>query len=63
MSKNNSEIHPLDNTKLTTLWAFTESTLGGILHALRIPFTGLFVGSASVFFISLIAQYSKNKNQ
>lgn len=53
----------LDVNKLTALWAFSESTLGGILHALRIPFTGLFIGSAAVFFISLIAQKSKSKNE
>lgn len=53
----------IDVKKITAIWAFSESTLGGILHALRIPFTGLFVGSASVFFISLLAQNSKLKSQ
>ncbi|MEW6005299.1 MAG: hypothetical protein AB1695_08295 [Stygiobacter sp.] len=63
MSSDSSKKLSLDVKKLTALWAFSESTLGGILHALRIPFTGLFVGSASVFFISLIAQNSKSKTQ
>ena len=48
-------------TKLILLWAFSESALGGMLHALRIPLTGLFVGGSAVIFISLIAHYSKNK--
>lgn len=58
-----SSFSSINVKKLTALWAFSESTLGGILHALKIPFTGLFVGSASVFFISLIAQNSKSKNE
>ncbi len=44
-------------TKLILLWAFSESALGGMLHALRIPLTGLFVGGSAVIFISLIAHY------
>lgn len=49
------------STKLILLWAFSESALGGMLHALRIPLTGLFVGGSAVIFISLIAHYSNNK--
>ena len=41
--------------RLTALWAFTESGLGGIMHALQIPFTGLLVGGMAVIMISLIA--------
>ncbi len=44
--------------RITALWAFSEAAFGGILHALKIPFTGLFVGGAAVIFISLIAFYS-----
>lgn len=39
---------------VTALWAFAETALGGILHALKIPFTGIFVGGAAIIFISLI---------
>jgi hypothetical protein len=49
-------------TKLILLWAFSESALGGMLHALRIPLTGLFVGGSAVIFISLIAHYSDGKS-
>jgi hypothetical protein len=44
--------------RLTALWAFTESGLGGIMHALQIPFTGLLVGGMAVIIISLIAEIS-----
>ena len=46
--------------RLTALWAFTESGLGGIMHALQIPFTGLLVGGMAVIMISLIADISGN---
>lgn len=60
------EIKTLSNsntiTRLILLWAFSESALGGMLHALRIPLTGLFVGGSAVIFISLIAHYSDGKS-
>jgi len=46
--------------KITALWAFSESAFGGILHALTIPLRGLFISSAAVLFISLIALFSKS---
>lgn len=45
--------------RLTALWAFTESGLGGVMHALQIPFTGLLVGGMAVIMISMIAKFSK----
>jgi hypothetical protein len=47
--------------KLTALWVFSEAMFGGFLHALRIPFTGLFIGGVAVVFISLIAFFSSNR--
>jgi len=47
--------------RATAIWAFSESAFGGILHALRIPFRGLFISSAAVLFISLISLFSKNQ--
>ncbi len=44
--------------RLTALWALNESGLGGIMHALQIPFTGFFVGGIAVILIGLIAHYS-----
>ena len=46
--------------RLTALWAFTESGLGGIMHALQIPFTGLLVGGMAVIMICLIAEFSNH---
>ena len=43
--------------RLTALWAFAESGLGGMLHALQLPFTGLIVGGLSVIIITLIAKF------
>jgi hypothetical protein len=42
-------------TRLSALWALTEITLGGVLHALRIPLTGLLVGSTALACVYLIA--------
>lgn len=47
--------------RITALWALSEAALGGVLHALRIPFTGLFVGSTAVIFITLIAFFARQK--
>jgi hypothetical protein len=41
---------------LTALWAFVEAGLGGFLHALHLPFTGIVLGGFSVLIISLMAQ-------
>jgi hypothetical protein len=46
--------------RLTALWALGESGLGGWMHALRLPFTGIFVGGFAVLIIGLIAHYSGN---
>lgn len=45
--------------RLTALWAFTESGLGGIMHAFQIPFTGLLVGGMAIIMICLIAELSQ----
>lgn len=49
--------------RITALWAFSEAALGGILHVLKIPLTGLFIGSAAVIFISQIAVLAQSKSQ
>ncbi|MBU1097529.1 MAG: hypothetical protein KKB34_13695 [Bacteroidetes bacterium] len=48
--------------RITALWGFSEAALGGILHAFKIPFTGLFIGGAAVIFISLLSAFSDKKN-
>lgn len=47
--------------KLTALWGFSEAALGGFLHALKLPFTGLLVGGSAVFIITLIAFFSDKR--
>jgi hypothetical protein len=44
--------------RLTALWALSEAALGGIMHLLSLPFTGLFVGGSAVVLIALIASRS-----
>lgn len=44
--------------RLTLLWAFAESGLGGLLHGLHVPVTGFVLGAFSIVIISLIARYS-----
>ncbi len=56
-----SNANKINTQRITALWAFSEATFGGILHALKIPFTGLFLGSAAVLFITLISWADKNK--
>ncbi len=48
--------------RITALWALSEAGLGGILHAFKIPFTGLIIGSSAVIFMTLIACFSDKKN-
>ncbi len=44
--------------RLTALWALNECGLGGVLHALRFPFTGLVVGGIAVALITFILYFS-----
>ena len=46
--------------RLTALWAFCECGLGGLMHALQIPFTGLVIGGLAVIIITFIARLSVN---
>src|SRR3954466_15147819 len=43
--------------RLVALWVVCEALLGGIIHGLRLPISGLIVGSSAVVCISLIAWY------
>lgn len=45
--------------RLTALWALSESGLGGIMHALKIPFTGFVLGGFAIVVITLLAQMSE----
>ncbi len=49
--------------RLTALWALSESGLGGFMHALKIPFTGFFLGGFAIIIIILIAHYAEKPLQ
>lgn len=47
--------------RLTALWGLTEAGLGGVIHALKIPFTGIVVGSTAIILITLIAFFAERR--
>lgn len=49
--------------KLTALWALSESSVGGILHALKIPFRGMFISVIAIVIIGMIAQFAQRPFQ
>ena len=51
----------INTAKLTALWGVSESGLGGFLHALKIPFSGLLLGSFAVIIVTFIALNSEKK--
>lgn len=57
-----NQVSPAAIYRITALWAFSEAFLGGILHALSIPFKGLILCSISVFCICLIGYYGKRSD-
>lgn len=52
----------IDPKRIIAIWGFSEAAFGGILHALKIPLTGMFVGGAAVVLITLLAHYSQKKS-
>lgn len=49
-------------TRLTALWAFVESALGGMLHLFKSPFTGLTVGGFAMLILIFISRLSNNSS-
>ena len=49
----------LSVSKLIALWAFSESALGGILHAFQFPFSGILLAGFAVTIICAIGYYSE----
>lgn len=58
---NVKELNKTNIDRITVLWAFSEAALGGILHILKIPLTGLFVGSSAIIFITLLSYFSNSR--
>ena len=61
MDQSATETRSLIYYRLIALWVICEAMLGGIIHGLRIPVSGLIVGSAAVICICLIAYYNPVK--
>lgn len=49
----------IEPDRVVLLWAFAEVALGGLLHAFRVPFTGILVGSASVLCLCLLGMHAE----
>lgn len=49
--------------RLTTIWALSEAAFGGVLHAFKVPLTGIFINGIAVIIISLISYMSNKKGQ
>ena len=49
--------------KLTKLWALSESVLGGVLHAVKMPFRGMILSSAAIILIGMLANFSEKRGQ
>ena len=47
--------------RIVALWVVCEAMLGGIIHGLRLPISGLVVGSCAVICVCLIARYVPQK--
>lgn len=47
--------------RIIAFWVVCESVLGGIIHGLHLPVSGLIVGSCSILCITLIAVHEKSK--
>lgn len=56
-----SEERALAIRRLTALWALNECGIGGILHALNSPLSGLVVGSFAMICIALICALAENR--
>ena len=55
-------IHKPVYYRLVALWAISEAFLGGIIHGLRLPVSGLLVGSAAIGCIALIGYYERSRS-
>ena len=54
-------IQSTSDARIILLWAFVESGIGGILHALKIPFSGLFLAGVSMICVTMLFQQTKGR--
>lgn len=52
----------LQLSRITALWALSESALGGFLHAVKIPFRGMIISNVAVFLIGLFGYFRKKSD-
>lgn len=50
----------ISTSKLIALWAFSESSLGGLLHAFQVPFSGFWLAAIAVTILCCIILYDPN---
>jgi hypothetical protein len=48
--------------RLVTLWIIIEAFLGGIVHATKLPISGILIGGGAIICISMIAFYVDDKS-
>lgn len=48
--------------RIIALWVITEAFAGGIMHGIKIPFTGLIISGLAILCITLIASHVSDKN-
>lgn len=46
---------------LVGVWAFAESGLGGVMHALKLPFTGIWVGGTAVAVLIVMSAVARGR--
>lgn len=49
--------------RTTALWAFSEAFLGGMLHAFKVPFSGLFLSLIASICITMLAAHQTRRGQ
>ncbi|MEY3249816.1 MAG: hypothetical protein RL742_1859 [Bacteroidota bacterium] len=54
--------HPAVNRRLTALWSLSEAGLGGLLHLLKLPLTGILVGGFSIVAIAMLAWHNRPRS-
>lgn len=47
--------------RITALWVICEAFAGGIMHGIKVPFSGMIVSSLAIFCIILLAKYIPSK--
>jgi hypothetical protein len=63
VSDSSSNAVPDGVLRATSLWAFSEGYLGGLLHLFKIPFKGIFLSGIAIFSINLIHLFAQGEKR